>query len=389
MSRTARAIVIGLVFTLMLGAIGSRWDRHAGWTELIRFGAEFEPQRLPELAALPIRTMPGGGYDGQFYAQLAVAPDVRRADIQAALDNPPYRARRILLSAAAYVAGGGDAWRILQVYALINIVCWVLFAVLLLRLLAPLDHRRLAIWAASVLSIGVIDSVRLSLTDLPGLLAVTFAIWLVQRNARWSATLALAVSGLARETVLLSAGVLWDAPPTNAGTKRATHPVGGVSSRALVELALKGIVAAAPVVLWVVWLRLNLAGAGAVRAGQLEWPIAPLLRHLAHCIREIAAGNLDGRYSFGLIGALGLVYQAWFLLSRPQWHDLWWRAAAPFAVLLCFFGDDMWAGYWGAARAVLPLTLAFNLLIPRDRWFWLRLVGANLSVLHAVWRLLP
>ena len=81
------------------------------------------------------------GYDGQFYAQLAVEPLLRDRRIDEALDTPPYRARRILFSWTAYLLGlGRPAW-ILKVYAVQNIVAWLLLAWLLLRWFPPHARR--------------------------------------------------------------------------------------------------------------------------------------------------------------------------------------------------------------------------------------------------------
>lgn len=66
----------------------------------------------------------------------------------------------------------------------------------------------------------------------------------------------------------------------------------------------------------------------------------------------------------------------------------WWRVGVAYGVLLLFLGPWVWSGYWAACRAVLPLTIAFNLLLPANRAFWPLLILGNLSLLHAVWRFL-
>lgn len=368
-------MLIGLTFAFVIASVAARWDSRTGFTELIRFGEEFASTRLPELQSLPIKTMPGGGYDGQFYAQLAVSPDIERPDVQTAVVHPSYRARRIVLPLLAHGLGGGDAWRVLTVYALINVVCWLAWGLLLLRMLAPLDAGRAAVWLACVLSLSVLDSVRLSLTDLPAVALMTLAIFWWERGQRTRAAVVFALAGLVRETALLSVGALVRAHPR--------RPV------ELLRSALGVAIVAAPVLAWAGWLHLNVDTTGGVRTGQFEWPVVKLAEHLALCARRVAGGDWDGRYTFGIIGALGLAYQSWFLLRHPQWDKPWWRCGIVFAVMFWFLAEDMWRGYWGSARIVLPMTLAFNLLIPRDRWFWLRLLGSNLSILHGVWRMLP
>ena len=69
------------------------------------------PGEFPTLAAVPHATVPPGfTYDGQFYAQLALDPLLRNPAIDRALDQPPYRARRILFSWTAWLAGFGRPW---------------------------------------------------------------------------------------------------------------------------------------------------------------------------------------------------------------------------------------------------------------------------------------
>jgi hypothetical protein len=368
-------LVVGLTILFVLACVAARWDSRTGFTELIRFGAKFERSRLPELRSLPIKTMPGGGYDGQFYAQLAVSPDVFRPEVQEATVHPAYRARRIILPLIAHVLGGGDPWRVLQVYALLNTACWLAWSMLLLRMLAPLDGPRLAVWLACVLNLAVLDSVRESLTDLPAVLLMTVAIFWDESGRRTRAAAALAFSGLVRETALVGVIALIRERPRRL--------------KELLRIALKGALVAAPLLLLVAWLHLEVDHGGGVRRGQFEWPFVQLADHLVLCVQRIAAGDWDGRYTFGIIGALGLAYQSWFLLRHPQWNNAWWRSGIFFAVMFWFLAEDMWRGYWGSARVVLPMTLAFNLSLPRDRWFWLRLVGSNLCLLHGVWRMLP
>jgi hypothetical protein len=119
-------------------------------------------------------------------------------------------------------------------------------------------------------------------------------------------------------------------------------------------------------------------------------PFAGWLRHIATCLREIGAGNLDTRYTFGLLAAVSLAWQAVVVLRALSWDPpRWARVGAPFALLVFVLGDPIWHGYWAAARTCLPLTFAFNLILPRDRWFWPQLAFGNLCVLHAIIRLWP
>ena len=80
------------------------------------------------------------GYDGQFYAQLARIRCCVIAAIDQALDNPPYRAHRILFSWIAWALGAGRPAWILQAASLENVLAWLVLA-WVLALLIPPDQR--------------------------------------------------------------------------------------------------------------------------------------------------------------------------------------------------------------------------------------------------------
>ena len=51
---------------------------------------------------------------------------------------------------------------------------------------------------------------------------------------------------------------------------------------------------------------------------------------------------------------------------------------------MIFLGEAVWEGYPGAAsRVLLPMTLAFNVLVPRGAKWWLLLLLGNLTVLSS------
>jgi hypothetical protein len=357
--------------------VAARWSPRTGFTALLCFGGPKWEQRLPELRSLPVARDAGTGYDGQFGAQLAVTANPASAATRAALDNPPYRARRILLAWTAHALGGGQPWRVLQVYALQNVVLWLVLAGLLAaEVRAAPEREAAAIWLCCLLTLGTLESVRLSLTDLAGVLLVAAAVR-GQRNGRpWASTAALAAAGLARETSLLALPLL--------------APARGDAGRSGGKAALRLLLAVAPLGLWAGWLARTLPAEGTWGVGNFGWPGTALARHLALCLSHLGRGDLDPRYLGGLLGALGLAGQSVFLLTRSARQEPWWRAAAGFAVLFWFLGDNVWHGYWAAARAVLPMTFGFNLLLPRRRGFWAWLVLTNAPlVVHGVWRMLP
>ena len=68
---------------------------------------------------------------------MALDPLLLDPQLHVALDNPPYRAQRILLSWIAWLLGLGKPFWILNAYAAINLIFWIWFAWLARRLFAP------------------------------------------------------------------------------------------------------------------------------------------------------------------------------------------------------------------------------------------------------------
>jgi hypothetical protein len=93
---------------------------------------------------------------------------------------------------------------------------------------------------------------------------------------------------------------------------------------------------------------------------------------------------LDLGAIWSLLMLVALTVQLVFLLARPRWTQAWWRVGATYAVLMIFLGDAVWEGYPGAAsRVLLPMQLAFNILVPAGRGWALVLLLGNLTLLAA------
>lgn len=68
-----------------------------------------------------------------------------------------------------------------------------------------------------------------------------------------------------------------------------------------------------------------------------------------------------------------------------RWRDPWWRVGIAYAGLMLVLGPAVWEGHPGAVtRILLPMTFAFNLLLPRLRWFWPLWILDNANLLDAV-----
>ena len=344
-----------------------------GFTALIMVGGLQSRPGLPEVPPSRVYVMPESyGYDGQWYALLAVRSDPRDAALAAALDHLPFRARRILFSWTAHLLGGGDPIRVLNVYALQNVFCWVVLGFVLLRWFPPTDWTGVARWGAVLFSYGMIFSVRGALADGPGLLLVAGGMALWETNRRWLAALVLGLGGLGKETGVLAASVFAD-PDTRGGKSWS-------------KLIARGLLVALPLALWSAWLLVALGSIGTdpdVRTAAFAPPLTGYWHQLTTTLAELAARPPNaGPSRDSLYLLIARAVQWLFFALRPRWRDPWWRLGAAYAGLMLLLGPAVWEGRPGAAgRVLLPLLLAFNVSLPR-RWGWLPvfLLG-NLTVL--------
>lgn len=365
--RTAYALVYLACLAGFARGIARFGDRQTGYTSLILFGDHFAPQRLPQLAEIPIYTYAQReGYDGQFYAQMAVAGNPFDPALARALDAPAYRERRILLPLVTHLVGLGRPATILQLYALGNLFCLVLLAALLARWwFPPTDLDNLIRWAGIVFSAGMVVSATRGLTDGPALLLVALAVRQLERGRRSGAAVILALAGLARETSLLAAAAFWP-PGQTAGAWR----------RAL----LMTLISAGPVVVWMAILLSHYGQVGGLRN------LAPPFVALSHKARELCDGfraqGFDRAARDEMLVLVSLAVQIGFLVARPAPAQPWWRVGASFTLFAAFLGWPVWEGFpSAAARTVLPLSLAFNRLVPRSRRGLALLLAGNLGLL--------
>jgi hypothetical protein len=352
-----------------------KFDRQTGFTGLIRFGETWQERRLEALQGLPVATVSAAsGYDGQFYAQIALDPLLRSKDLATALDSPAYRSRRILVPTVAAVLGLGSPWASLQAYALLNLGCWLMLGWLLYRQIPP-DEFGVSRWLGCMLSLGVLDSVRQALVDLPAALLLVLAVNSYGKSRPATASTWGALANLAKETSFVGLVALYF---DDLGRPSRLRRAGLLLLASLLPLAL-----------WATYVHQRFAGLGeGTGFGNFTWPLAGLLTQAWTCLQKISVGVFDSRYWFGLIGIAGLVCQAVFLWKNRIPQSPWWRVGVAYSFLLLVLSSWVWSGYWAAFRAVLPMTIAFNLLLPRTRAFWPWWIVGNFTMVHAVWRFL-
>lgn len=347
------------------------WDPCYGFTKFLQFDSTDYPAAVREMRRDPVYVYPGkDGYDGFSYAEVAYHPLLNTPELKPALGNVPYRARRILASGAAFLLAGGSRGPAAAIYAALNLAIWPLFALLAWKLLPVRDGRSYAIWLSLVFTAGVLHSVRLALTDLLGVALFGLAMLLAERGRKgmWAM---FALGGLARETVLGFATAGWQGPWN--------------SPRAWLRNLGWSIVAGLPLLLWMAYVR-QVAGAAPQGIGNFTWPFTGWVGKWD----EIVTGLREQPQFLGLelatLGAfLGLTAQGVYFLLRPRPDNGWWRAGMAGVLMLIFLGPSVWEGNPGAAlRVLLPMSLAFAVLLTRDRAAWGWIVTGALPVVSGI-----
>ncbi|MSU69209.1 MAG: hypothetical protein EXS39_00220 [Opitutaceae bacterium] len=348
---------------VFLALVARFWHPVFRFTSLLQLDASNDDCKIAAFRKIPVFVYRDtGGYDGLYYAQIAYHPALDAAELGPAIDSLTYRARRILVPALAWLLSAGNPKWIVHVYSLLNVAAWLVLAALFWRLLAVNNGRGWIAWAGLLFSAGALSSVRYALTDLTALALVTGAILAAERGRNRWAIGALGAAGLARETSLL------------ALTSLATRPwlSWRNAGRALLVLA--------PLAGWLGYMRWRI-GPLDPGAGNFDWPVVSFVQKWRADLPAAASLEVHWLAWTTLLATLGLTVQAAFFFTRWRPEDRWWRMGMVYSALMFCLGGAVWDGSPGAAtRVLLPLNLAFNVLVHRTRAPLLWLLAGNLSV---------
>ncbi len=247
---------------------------------------------------------------------------------------------------------------------------WVGVAILLFRWLPPGSLRPTLAWTACVLSDGLMTSMRQALPDGASVLLLALGVVAVEQHRRVLAAAVLGLAGLARETNLIGGLVL--APSR-------------VTPRTLATFMLQGLLVVAPLLLWIGYLWHTGLPPDAAGHRNFAVPFSGYIDKWFITVRTLGADGWDSFARFSLFGLVSLTTQFLVLVWLRDWGNAWWRMGVAYAGLMAVLGPAVWEGDPGAVtRVVVPMTIAFNVLLPRLRWFWPLWVLGNISVLHGV-----
>jgi hypothetical protein len=385
-ARPTRGIFILLgvaAFFLIFSAYQRNYSPAFGITKLLQVGWEFNDRGLAIYRTTPKYIDPASqwGFDGQFYAELALDPLLRDPQMATALDNPPYRARRILLPWLAWVGGLGRPFWILNVYTALNLIFWIGYAFLLGRLFRPYGWRGLAGWASLLMTCGIIESMQGSLADFPGFVLMTAGLML--EGVSGAGVLALAA--LAREPNIIGLLGLWDyRSPWLTTAKRNI---------------LLALIAGLPCALWFVYVTMRFPPVdNTLAGGNFSWPLVGIMAKLGEISVQAISGEIIWREWYtefytnyalhALLTIVATLTQCIYLLTHREWNNRIWRVGVIFVPYFLCINYFAWEEHFTVTRHALAITLAFNLMLalrPRRSWLIWFLLG-NCFVPYGVYQ---
>jgi len=344
-----------------------------GFTYLIEFGEKGRERYLPEVRAIDHYEIPDSdGYDGKAYVQIAMRPNLGDPTLHASVDGLAYRARRMLFLWSAWLLGAGKPSWVMEVYSLQNVICWLVLAAILLRWFPPDSWENVLRWGFVLFSFGLVFSVRSSLLDGPSLLLIAVAMALIGSRRPWLAAAVLGVSGLGKDTNVLG-GLALELPRY-------------FTVRGYLAFACRLALVVLPLLLWVGCITLWIGNGKDPGARNFAPPFHGFIGKLKLVVSELG----HERYPFSSVAKfdflvlLGIASQFLFFVLRPDRGNPWWRLGIGYAFLMVFLGSGVWEGYpTAASRVLLPMALAFNVLVPRGRGWLVVLLAGNMGVISS------
>ncbi len=361
-----------ILSTVPIGISLLGFSTEFGFLALPRFGGIFRAQALEPVKEFAPPTKPDDiGYDGQFYAQIALDPTLRNPELKNACDNISYRAKRIFLPSLAFVLGAGRPWVVLQIYSVLNVLFWFLLMVVLLRQFGIDTWRNQLLVIGILWNAGCLISIGRALTDLPALCLGIMAVCLqtnrtnkqfenspLNRNAWLLASVVSSLSVLTKETAMLSFFSFCN---------------GSIRRRWWHIIVTAGIVLI-PISLWMVYVR-NQVGNDVTGLGNFSMPFYGFF-HKLYVEWKKAILEFPRLPLLEMIAPWTIVVQIVFMLRHTSWRSKWWQFGIGFVLLAMMISPWVWATQSAYSRCLLPLGVSFNVLLSQLRmsrsthWKW-------------------
>ena len=381
--KTSAEILKELFFLIVLAILPvillfNNYSHRNGFLDLPMFGDEFKASRLKEINDINPPTKERFGYDGQFYAQMALDPLLIHDETIRALDNMIYRTRRVGLPFMAFLLGIGKPLWVLHIYTLLNFVFWIILLLIVYHYLG-FRYSRDFLLAVSVLwSSGTLASLSRALTDLPAVTLSILAVFLIaKRNI--SASL-LSSAALCKETAALSFFLLaWPEKKSNLKPR---------------QFFLSCLIMILPFSAWLLYVHLRIKDGVIFGNNNFAPPFWGLISKITTENLQLFKEFSFTRYNnvlYELICPLSLVAQSFYLISKPKAHSPYWRLGVGFAILPYLLGSAVWVDQLTYSRVLLPLTICFNFLIHKHErnlsyafWYFIGNIGMSWVCINTI-----
>jgi hypothetical protein len=354
-SRLLRALVLSSVLaTLPVGILVKNYSTDSGFLKLIHFGQELKTSQLSQINTMSLPPLSPLGYDGQFYAQIALRPTLTGNDLVGALDAPTWRSRRIGLPLLAFLLGHGNPNWILQIYALLNFAFWILFLLVLGFSVGYQRLRDVLLAFALLWSSGTLISISRSLTDFPAVVMGFVAV--ISCSTGNIAACLFGAAALIKETSILSfATILWLGKQQGNGVRR---------------VFVYTLIMCLPIALWLLYVHFKMPLGAVLDGKNITFPLLGFIHKLSSATNAVAVVgfpassiSLKAYYWFEVFCPLSLAAQSVYLIAKPRIASDIWRFGIGFVLLGFFLGDAVWVEVFAYSRVLLPLTFSFNLLL--------------------------
>jgi hypothetical protein len=368
----ARIAILVVACLIPVCYVSKHYDSQRRFSSLILFGAKFQDAALPEIKAMEPAVDSPYGYDGQFYVQIALDPLLKNPQLRKALDIPGYRVQRIMLPTLSYLLGFGKPAVIVQVYALLNLLFWFMLLFGLVHYLHASTPRDYLCILTIVFTTGALISVQRSLTDLPAATLGFFASAL----SGASACLMMSMAILTRETsAMFLLKFAWPLPKDRSE---------------VFALTFRAALVIAPLALWLLYVHYSF-GASFQDTGAFGWPFRGWALHVytnwkalnAMPLKFDLSSLIDWQWHmFELLALLSAMVQAFCFAIWRSPRCAYWRMGVGFAVMFIFFTSCIFEEQIAFCRAVLPMTIAFNIGLMRLKGsaFALNFIAGNLGL---------
>lgn len=350
--RAFRIILIFILLCLPFYILIKAHSEKYGFLDLILFGQIFSERQLDVVKQVDPEEKSPHGYDGQFYAQLALDPLLLEDETVHASDGMAYFSRRIGLPFLSYIAGIGNPYLILQIYALSNFAFWLLLLWMLYRVIGLSTLKHFLLVFALLWTSGTLTSLSRALLDLPSAVLALLATALVARPYIAATIFSYAV--LIRETTLVSIfALLW--PEHRKAPDR----------RLIIMLFMICI----PFLLWLLYIRIRLSSWGSSINTSFGMPFASLYDKFILASKALA--TRDESISPGMriylfweiLGPASLTVQSLYLFIKPRFYAIYWRLGIGYAAMLYLVTMPLLVEQYAYSRIFLLLTFSFNLLL--------------------------